>query len=190
MFSKRIIIFFLLSASVSLCSAQELAIKSNFLYTATTTLNATIEIALSDKTSLDLSAGFNPFTFKHNARLKHVIIQPEMRFWRCETFAGSFFGVHAHLAQFNAGGINFPLGRLRVLKDSRYEGYLYGAGVSYGHHWYLSDRLNLEAGIGAGYARIHYDKYPCNNCGTRIDKGRANYLGLTKASLSIIYLIK
>lgn len=47
-----------------------------------------------------------------------------------------------------------------------------------------------ETSIGGGYARIHYDKYPCANCGTKIGEGKTNYWGITKAAVSLIYIIK
>jgi hypothetical protein len=30
--------------------------------------------------------------------------------------------------------------------------------------------VNFEAGIGGGYARIHYREYPCESCGTNAVK--------------------
>lgn len=40
--------------------AQEVAIKSNLLYDATTTLNLGVEMGLSAKSTLDISANYNP----------------------------------------------------------------------------------------------------------------------------------
>ena len=55
---------------------------------------------------------------------------------------------------------------------------------------FVKKRWSLEASIGLGYARILYDKYPCATCGTKLKDTSKNYLGPTKASLSLIYLIK
>ena len=170
--------------------SQEVTIKTNLAYWATTTPNLGMEFALGKKSTLEISGGFNPFEFSDDKGFKHWLVQPEYRWWFCETFNGHFLGVHAHGAQFNVGGWDIPIGRLDVFKDKRYEGYLYGGGLSYGYQWVLSNRWNFEFNIGAGYARIHYNEYPCKDCGTKQDEGNYNYWGVTKAELSFIYIIK
>ena len=170
--------------------AQSTAIKTNLLYWGTTSPNLQLEFGLSKKTTLELGAGFNLFEFSDNKKFKHVLVQPEYRYWFCERFNGHFLGVHAHGAQFNTGGFDIPVGRLDTFKDSRYQGYLYGGGISWGYQWVLSPRWNFEASIGGGYARIHYDKYPCATCGSKEADGKENYWGVTKGALSLIYFIK
>lgn len=161
------------------------AVKTNALYWATTTPNLGMEFALSRKHTLDISGNWNPFTFSNHKKLKHWGVQPEFRYWTCERFNGHFFGLHAHYADFNVGGIK-QLG----LKNKRYQGELYGGGVSYGYQWILSNRFNLEATVGVGYARINYDKYKCGKCGEKIKDGNKNYFGPTKVGLTLIYVIK
>ena len=93
----------------------------------------------------------------------------------------------------NVGGINIPFilqNKHKEMKAHRYEGYFYGGGISAGYHWILSDRLNLEAALGIGYAHVRYDKFKCTACGQRMEKGGADYLGPTRVSLSIIYILK
>lgn len=161
------------------------AIKTNALYWATTTPNLGFEVGLSDKFTLELSGNYNPWTFSNESKLKHWLVQPELRYWLCERFNGHFFGLHGHYADYNIGGI-----KMFGLKDSRYQGNLYGAGLSYGYQWILSKRWSIEATIGVGYARVNYDKYPCGECGTKLKDGHKNYFGPTKAGLSIIYILK
>lgn len=74
------------------------------------------------------------------------------------------------------------------MKDHRYQGYFWGAGLSYGYQWLLGKHWNLEASIGAGFARINYDKFPCVECGARIAEGTHNYFGVTRATLSLVYI--
>lgn len=179
-----------LTASMTGAFAQKVAIKNNLLYDATATPNLALEMALSRKMTLELGAGINWFDFSENRKAKHVLVQPELRWWTCDVFNGHFFGLHGYGAQFNIGGWDIPVGRLEKFKDSRYQGYLYGGGISYGYQWLLSPRWNLETSIGAGYARIHYDKYPCAECSTKLDEGKYNYWGVTKAAVSLIYIIK
>lgn len=54
------------------------------------------------------------------------------------------------------------------LGNYRYDGKIYGAGISYGYHWILKNRWSMEATIGAGYARLDYDKYACGKCGEKL----------------------
>lgn len=188
--NKFFLVILGIMASLSVSNAQKAAIKNNLLYDATATPNLALEMALSRKTTLELGAGVNWFDFSDNRKAKHVLLQPELRWWTCDVFNGHFFGVHAHGAQFNVGGWDIPVGRLDAFKDNRYQGYLYGGGISYGYQWVLSPRWNFELSAGGGYARIHYDEYPCADCGTKIDEGKYNYWGVTKAAISLIYFFK
>lgn len=171
--------------------AQKIAIKTNVLADITTTINLAAEFGLQKKYTVDLNMNYNPWNFKDNKKIKHILVQPELRYWFCERFSGHFIGIHAHGGSFNIGGITMPLGigKGLKLKDYRYEGNFYGGGISYGYQWVLSDHWNLEGNIGAGYARVKYDKYKCKNCGRLVEKGRNyNYWGVTKAAISLTYL--
>lgn len=187
--SRNLFVFIMIILPFML-KGQDVSLKTNFAYWGTTTPNLGIEFAISKKSTVELGAGLNTFTFSDNKKFKHWLIQPEYRWWLCEKFNGHFFGIHAHGAQFNVGGWDIPVGRLKAFKENRYEGYLYGAGASYGYQWILSPRWNFEASLGGGFARIHYRKYPCATCGTKLDEGKYNYLGVTKTALSLIYFIK
>lgn len=161
------------------------AIKTNALYWATTTPNLGIELGLSKKVTLDISGNYNPWNFGDNKKLKHWLVQPELRYWLCERFNGHFFGLHGHYAEYNVANIK-ALG----LENYRYEGSLYGGGISYGYHWILNNRWSIEATVGVGYAYLDYDKYKCESCGTKLKEDTKNYWGPTKAGINIIYIIK
>ena len=188
--TKISFVLLLILGSATTALSQKAAVKTNLLYGATATPNLQLELGLSEKSTLELGAGLNWFTFSENRKFKHLLFQPEYRYWFCETFNGHFVGIHAHGAQFNVGGWDIPFGRLTAFKDHRYQGYLYGAGLSYGYQWVLSPRWNFEASLGGGFARIHYDKYPCVTCGTLLDEGVYNYWGITKASISFDYFLR
>ena len=161
------------------------AIKTNALYWATTTANLGFEVGLSKKLTLDVSGNYNPWEFSNNKQIKHWLVQPELRYWLCERFYGHFFGLHAHYAEANVSNLNiFGLG------DYRYQGNIYGAGISYGYQWILNKRWSMEATVSVGYARLNFDKYNCGTCGSKIGKEHKNYFGPTKIALSIIYVIK
>ena len=54
----------------------------------------------------------------------------------------------------------------------------------------LSPHWSIEGTLGVGYAHLHYSKYPCKECGKRLSVNNRNYLGPTRAAVSIIYLLK
>lgn len=192
---KILIIAFILTASwipIQKVSAQKVAVKTNLLHWAVgVSPNLALEFALGNKVTLEVGGGLNRWVFSENKKVKHWIVQPELRYWFCESFNGHFIGLHAHGGEFNVGNFDIPIGRLDVFDDKRYEGYFYGGGLSYGYQWVLSKRWSLEAGLGAGYAHIDYDKFDGPNyCGEKLDEGKENYWGITKVALSFIYFFK
>lgn len=195
---KSLIISFLLFIPI-LCFSQEIrtpfsaastGVKTNLLYDLTSTINLGVEFRTAAKYSLDISANYNPWTFSNNKKLKHFLIQPELRYWTCEAFNGHFFGLHALYARYNIGGVRLPFFPADTFRGIRYQGNLYGAGISYGYQWYLSPRWNLEATLGLGYVRLDYSAYECHTCGRELYQSNKNYLGPTKAGISLIYIIK
>lgn len=174
----------LLLASVNSSHAQKWAVKSNALYDATATINLGVEAALGKRVTLDVSGNYNPWEFG-DARWKHWLIQPEVRYWLCESFNGHFFGLHAHYAEYNVGGIGFN----DTFRHNRYQGHLYGAGISYGYQWLIGKRWNLEATVGVGYARLWDRKYPIAACGEVLRSRTRNYFGPTKIGLTFIFFI-
>lgn len=183
-----ILILIILGCSVAGSKAQEIAVKSNLLYDATTTMNLGLEFGLSRKWTLDIPVNYNPWKPDSGRRLRHWGIQPEVRYWFCESFNRTFLGLHVHYADFNVGKL--PGIFSENMQKNRYQGHLYGAGLSVGHSWILKKRWSIEASIGLGYARIEYEKYPCAECGSKLKDTGRNYFGPTKAALSIIYMIK
>jgi hypothetical protein len=171
------------------------AIKTNLLYDATSTINFGFEFRVSKSLTLDLSGNLNPWTFKDNQKLKHILVQPELRHWIYEPFNGHFLGVHAIWSVFNFGNLDSPYGMREALgfanlKDYRYEGNIYGIGLSYGYQWMLSNRFSIEATAGFGYAYVNYDKFRCEECGEELAVNQArHYFGPTKLGLSLIFII-
>lgn len=190
---KKVLTLILLAFGfiISPIKAQDVALKSNLIYDATTTMNLGMEIGLSKKWTLDVPFNFNPWKFDNGSRLRHWAVQPEIRYWFCERFNRSFVGLHGHYADFNVGGLPDLFFVSDNMQTARYQGHLYGGGVSFGYSWILSNRWSIEASMGLGYTRIVYDKYPCAECGSQLlDDAVKNFIGPTKASLSLIYIIK
>lgn len=192
---KRLIIVIVSMLIALNVSAQKIALKTNLIYDASTTLNLGAEFKVGTKSTIDLSGDFNPWTFSDNMKMKHILVQPEYRYWFCNTFEGSYIGVHAHYSMFNLSRMvpwtfDNPAIASKNMLRSRYEGWLAGFGFSYGYHWILSRRWSIEGTLGLGYAYINYDKYPCAKCGRRIKSDDRHYVGPTKVALSLIYILK
>ena len=164
---------------------QDLSVKTNALYWGTTTPNLAFELGMGPRTTLELAGGYNRFTFSENKKLKHYLVQPAVRHWFCERFAGTFVGLHLHAGEFNVGGI----GPFTTIKNNRYEGWLAGAGVSVGHQWVLGKRWGLEAELGVGYAYIDYDKFGCGACEPLKKSDTYHYFGPTRLNVSLVYYL-
>ena len=172
--------------------AQDLALKTNILYDATATVNLGIEAALSQKWTFEVGGNYNNWVMPQDRRWKHWLVQPEGRYWFCNKFIGSFLGIHLHGGQYNFGNlknnIEFLGSDFSPLSDNRYQGWFVGAGVAYGYSLVLSKHWNLEFELGVGYAYTVYDRYPCADCGERLEHSDHHYLGPTKAALNLVYL--
>jgi len=183
---KIVITLILFVCAASAVHAQKVSVKTNALYWATYgTPNLAFEFGLGPKLSLDVAGGYNWFAFKDDKKLKHFLVQPELRYWFCERYAGTFLGFHLHGGIFNSNRI----GPFTTLKNNRYEGHFYGAGIAIGHQWILSNRWALEAELGLGYARVDYDKFGCDKCAPLIKSGHYNYFGPTRTSVSFVYYL-
>ncbi len=189
---RRISLTAVLLMFVALASqAQNFGFKTNALYWATTTPNLGAEMAVGRKHTAQVFFGFNPWKQSggDQSSIRHWLVQPEYRYWFCQNFNGWFLGVHAMGGQFNAGGVKLPFGLKKDLRDHRYEGWYLGGGVTAGYQWPLSKHWNLETSIGVGYDYIQYDKFKCGTCGEKEGRTHDNYVGPTKAALSLIYML-
>lgn len=192
MMRKLLTIIVLLMSLGLVGKAQNFAIKTNLLYDITGTVNIGVEYILSDQWTADISANYNAWTFDDDVRYKHWMVQPELRFWLCDSFSGHFFALHGIGGQYNFGGLENDFSFLGTdfspLSYSRFQGWAAGAGLGYGYDWILGRHLNLEAEIGAGVIYTEYDQFKCVGCGKRILSACPYYyVGLTKASLSLVY---
>lgn len=189
----RCIVFCAMLFFVRALSAQDIAIKSNLLYDATATINGGVEMSLSPRWSAELTGNLNPWTFSDGKRWKNWSIQPEVRYWFCDALAGHFIGAHLLGGRYNIGGVSLDFDFLGTdfskLKHNRYQGWFAGAGIAYGYSWLLGKHWNLEAEIGFGWTYTRYDRYPCAECGTKLDHDRPhNYVGPTKAAVNLVYV--
>lgn len=168
--------------------SQNIALKTNLLYWTTTTPNLGLECSFASKHSVQLFYGLNPWKSTGGKSIRHWVLQPEYRYWFCESFNGWFVGAHLMGGEFNMGDVELPLNILDDLKDHRYEGWYAGGGVTVGYQWMISRHWNFEASLGVGYNYIKYDKYKCGICGEKVKSSDSHYWGPTKAALSFLYI--
>jgi len=169
----------IVSMGAFVCSATDnapVALKTNLLYDALLNANLGIELRLAPKWSLDVSGNYNGWSLSHGRQWKHWMIQPEARYWTGKAMKGTFLAGHLLGGEFNT-----------TLNGARRQGWAAGLGIGIGHAWHFGEHWGLEAEIAAGYARYAYDKYPCAACGRKIAHRNRNYVGPTKASLSLVY---
>lgn len=200
-FSLMILALFLIGGGTQVAKAQRVAVKNNLAYDALLTPNLSLEAKMGKRLTADLQAGANFFFYTKDTqspqyksqKWSHWMLQPGVRYWTCEAFNGFFIGAHALGGQANVGEVSIPFilqNKNNVMKDHRYEANFVGGGLSIGYQWAFAPRWSLDFEVGGGYARIWYDKYPCATCGKRISEGVADYVGPTKASLSLVFFLK
>lgn len=175
--------------------AQRVGLETNSLYWLTTTPNLGVEVLISRKSTVGLSAGFNPFRFPGpdegcggaNPKFFHFLVVPEYKYWFCRPYERWYLGAYGDFGRYNVGGIR--LAGMRHLEENRYEGSLWGAGVSAGYQWAFARRWGLEASLGVGYLCLDYSRYEAGACGGLLKNARRHFFGPTRARLSIIYYL-
>jgi hypothetical protein len=195
---KIYIVLFVCIATCFSARAQYFAVKTNALYDITATINLGIEFRVAPRWTIDISGNYNPWTFgssdETKRKWKHIMLQPEARYWFCESLNGHFVALHAQGGAFNwmmgndFKGFQFLGSDLSRLAYERLQGYFLGGGIAYGYSWILSPHWNFEAEIGFGYSYTWYDVYECVGCGKKIEEDqRHHYVGPTKAALNLVY---
>ena len=158
---RTIFLFFLFFCTNSF--AQKVAIKNNLAYDALKTPNLSLEFSMGRKWTLDTQVGMNFFFYTQDATSS-----------RYKTKKASHWLVQPELRYWTCDVFN---------------GFWCG-GLSAGYQWVVSNRFNIEASLGIGYVHTRYDKYKCTTCGKKEGKGDADYIGPTRAAISIIYMLK
>ena len=179
----------LIASLPSVLSAQKLAVKTNVLSDLTTTVSLGAELRLAPQWTLDVTGSYNAWDFAEYRKQKHWMVQPEARWWLCESFYGHFLAGHLLGGEFNMADPFFPFSLYKPLRDYRFQGWMWGAGVGYGYQWVLSPRWSLEAEIGIGYVGTKSEQYECVRCGTLLDEGISHNFAVTKLALSVVFMI-
>lgn len=158
---------------------RNIAFRNNILYDIAGAVNFGFEIPLSKHWTIGGNVGLKPWPRFYawewhkdtQAKWRHILFVPEVRYWKDMVYTGHFFGVDALWTHYNVGGVRFPLGLYPdVNRNQRLQGDFYGLGLFYGYSWWLGRhfRLEAEAGLAAGYANAGI--YECRTCGDRIGR--------------------
>ena len=155
---------------------QGVALRTNLFYAETATPNLGIDFALGQHASLGVTAGLKPwprwlawdYATEDATKWRHLLVAPEFRWWPKRTFDGWFLGADLLYAHYNLGAIKLPFGLYSVLNEHRLQGDAYGAGLFFGHSWWLGEHWRLELAGGAAAAWINAERYKCAHCGAQV----------------------
>ena len=167
-------------------SQTVLAVKNNLLYDLALAPNIEVEIPMGKRWSLNTEYKC-PWWLnsKHDFCYQLLSGGMEGRCWlgnrqKRDRLTGHFIGLYAE------GGIyDFQL------RGDGYQGKYYGAaGVTYGYARQLARHFSLEFSLGIGYLTTEYKKYtPYEGDIIWTNSGRYNFIGPTKAKVSLVWLI-
>lgn len=163
-----------------------LALKNNLLYDLALAPNIEIEVPVGRRWSVNAEYKC-PWWSMSSKEICYQLLSGgiESRFWLGDRrlrnrLTGHFVGVYAE------GGIyDFQF------KGDGYQGKYYGAaGLSYGYSKQVSQHLALEFSLGIGYLTTEYQKYtPYEESLVWMSSGKYNFIGPTKAKISLVWLI-
>ena len=185
----RIAIFtILISCSVANAFAQQVTISNNLLYDAWLTPNLRVGYRLSPHWSVGLTGGYRPWPKSDEAtrKYRHLLISPSVRYWRDSVNVHHFWGANLIYSHYNVGGITFPFGLYKSVRNERREGDMGAIGVFYGYSWPLGRYWNIEAMIGAAIGYTQYDRYECVHCGKKLGRDKKIF-GMPQAAINIVY---
>jgi hypothetical protein len=194
MIKRMILAIAVICITASSAEGRGFAVKTNLLYDSALTANIGAEFTLAPRWSLNLPLSYNGWSYPGKGHIyRNAVIQPEARFWFCESMIGPFVGMHVHGGAYNFGMIPNKLkffgNDFSQLTDYRYQGYFAGAGITGGTAIALGRNVNLELEIGFGYAYAVYDKFQCVDCGRKLEQGMpVHYVGPTKAGINLVYV--
>ena len=162
------------------------ALKNNMIYDLALAPNVEVELSTGKRWSLNTEYKC-PWWLngKHDFCYQLLSGGMEGRCWlgnrqKRDRLTGHFIGLYAE------GGIyDFQL------RGDGYQGKYYGvAGVTYGYARQLARHFSLEFSLGIGYLTTEYKKYtPYEGDIIWTNSGRYNFIGPTKAKVSLVWLI-
>ena len=168
--------------------AQKLTVGNNLLYDAWLTPNLRIGYRLSTHWSAGLTAGYRPWPTDDEVtrKYRHLLLSPDVRFWADSVNVHHFWGANLIYSHYNVGGITFPFGMYKSVRNERKQGDLGALGFFYGYSWPLGRYWNIEAVIGAAIGYTRYDRFECGHCGKKLSTDKKLF-AMPQAALNIVY---
>lgn len=166
-----------------------LALKTNLLYDAVLLPNLALEFSLPRRWSIEVEGHWSWWNTNTGKHLFHRVQVggAEVRKWLGPLdrtpFSGHYVGVYGM-----GGNYDVRLGNIGHLGE-------YGSwsvGLTYGFGLPVSRSFNFEFGVGLGYFGGEYKKYtydPDNDRYPWQSDHRRNYFGITKAKVSLVWLV-
>ena len=188
---RHLVLVFLSILTSLTAEAQNVTLSNNLLYDAMLTPNLNIGYAPDSTThwSYGLTVGFNPWPrgnlTKHKWR--HLLLSPEVRYWKNTLKVGHFFGANFIYSHFNAGYTNLLF--YKGVKDERRQGDLIALGLFYGYSWYVGRRWTFEAQVGAAVGYAWYDRFDLDehgDCWLSLGSGKSAFV-LPQLGLNFVY---
>lgn len=170
--------------------AQVVTVSNNLLYDATLTPNLRVGVRLAPHWSVGMTAGYHPWPKDDTKtrKIRHLLISPSVRYWTDSVNVHHFFGANIIYSHYNVGGITFPFGLYKSVRNERRQGDLLALGVFYGYSWPLGRFFNLEALIGAAVGYTKFDRFECVHCGQLLGHEKKLF-AMPQAALNIVYNI-
>ena len=161
--------------------SQFYSARTNLIGLGTGNLNVEFGMTLNKKFSIHLPVQYNPFIYNKskNTKFQNLTVMPSGRYWFRESFMDQFIG-------FSLVGSRFHIGNL--FDNYRYDGYGFGAGVSFGWTYHMASRWNFEWEVGVAGLWTSYDKSVCKACGYTYGREHKWYLVPHKVAVNLIYL--
>ena len=170
--------------------AQTVTVGNNLLYDGLLTPNLRVGYRVAPHWSVGMTAGYRPWSTDDAAtrKLRHVLVSPSLRYWRDSVNVHHFFGANIIYSHYNVGGIKFPFGLYKSVRNERRQGDMVALGVFYGYSWPLGRFINLEALIGAALGYASYNRYECAHCGQFLGHEKKLF-AMPQAALNIVFNI-
>lgn len=143
----------------SSANAQNMYVSTNLLdYLNLGTINGEFGLSPMPKYTLYMKARYNPFTFNSGKQIQNRVAGGALgaKYWFWYNNAGWFLNSHIGFSVYNIGGI---------LDKYAYEGKALSLSVGGGYSLLLTERLNLDFGLGLQSGYTSYIKYACPKCG-------------------------
>lgn len=163
---------------------SEVRLGTNLLYDIGTVANLSLEIGFARRCALNFLVTFSPWDVPAiDLKLRTLLIQPEFRVYFADNFRGHYLGIEGHLGWYN---VALPCSRIRY-QDRDGNTPAWGGGLTYGYVLRFSRHWGMDFSVGVGYTHLDYDCFYNTENGTKFTSTTRNWIGPTKAGISLYY---